>query len=285
VLCGLAVSVMNVMIPSVLRRRFPTRIGEMTAAYTMSLSLGGGLAAGLTVPLAGVFGGSVEPALAVWALPAALGLVIWLPQLRQPLPSGRTSGADIGLLRAWQAWQVTLLFGLQSAVYYSLLSWLPTIYRDRGVSPADAGAVIGVISAVGIVGNFAAPLLAHRTGNGRLVVAGTSALTAAGLIGVLLVPNQLSLLWATLLGIGTGGTFSLTLLLIASRARDAVIAARLSGMAQGIGYMISALGPLTAGLVHAASGEWNLPLILVMGILGGQLAAGLGAARHGEIAR
>lgn len=285
IVCGLAVAVMNVMMPSVLRRRFPEHIGEMTAAYTMALSIGSGLAAGFTVPLVVVFGGSVALALAVWAVPAVIAFGLWLPQLRWPRPGARGAGADIGLLRDWRAWQITLFFGLQSALYYTLLSWLPTIYRDHGASPAAAGAVLAVMTGVGIVGNFAAPLLAHRTGNARLVVLGTSGLTAAGLVGVLFAPSELPFLWATLLGIGTGGTFSLTLLLMASRAHDAVIAARLSSMAQGLGYMISALGPLVAGLLHSVSGGWDLPVIVTIGVCGAQVAAGLAAARPGVVAR
>jgi CP family cyanate transporter-like MFS transporter len=102
---------------------------------------------------------------------------------------------------------------------------------------------------------------------------------------VLVAPSQLAVVWAVLLGIGTGGTFSVTLLLMASRARDAVIAARLSGMAQGIGYMISAMGPLTAGLLHSVSGGWQLPLVVTIGICGAQLAAGIGASRPGVVTR
>ncbi len=285
IVCGLAVAVMNVMMPSVLRRRFPEHMGEMTAAYTMALSIGSGLAAGLTVPLVIALGGSVAGALAVWSIPAAIAFVLWLPQLRRPRPVDRTAGADIGMLRDLQAWQIMLFFGLQSALFYTLLSWLPTIYRDRGTSPAAAGAVLAVMSAVGIIGNFAAPLLANRYGRPRLAVMATGSLTLAGLLGVLIAPTQLALAWATLLGIGTGGTFSVTLLLMASRARDAVIAARLSSMAQGIGYMISALGPLVAGLLHSATGGWQVPLIVTIAICGAQLAAGLGAARQGVVAR
>jgi CP family cyanate transporter-like MFS transporter len=110
-------------------------------------------------------------------------------------------------------------------------------------------------------------------------------MTLIGLVGVLVAPSQLAFLWATLLGIGTAGTFSVTLLLMASRARDAVIAARLSGMAQGIGYMISALGPLVAGLLHSISGGWQAPLIMTIAICGAQLVAGLGAARPGVVSR
>ena len=285
ILCGLAVAVMNVMMPSVLRRRFPDRVGEMTAAYTMSLSIGSGLAAGLTVPLVSAFGGSVSLALAIWAVPAAIAFALWLPQLRWPRPGDRAAGSGVGLLKDRQAWQITLFFGFQSALFYILLSWLPTIYRDLGTSPTVAGAVLGVMVAVGIVGNFAAPLLAQRIGDARAVVLGTSGLTALGLIGLLFAPTQLPFLWAILVGIGSGGTFSATLLLMASRAQDSVVAARLSGMAQGIGYMISALGPLAAGLLHSISGGWVLPIILTIAICGAQLAAGMGAARPGVVAR
>jgi len=283
--CSLAVAVMNVMMPSVLRRRFPRQMGEMTAAYTMALSIGAGLAAGFTVPLVHVLGGSVALALAIWTIPAAMAFVLWLPQVRVPRPRGPAAGASIGVLRSSAAWQITVFFGLQSALFYTLLSWLPTIYRDRGASPTAAGAVLAVMTAVGILGNFVAPLVANRFGRPQFAVACTAVLTIAGLLGVLIAPGQLALLWAMLLGIGTGGTFSVTLLLIASRAKDAVVAARLSSMAQGIGYMISAPGPLIAGLLHSVSGGWELPVIATIAIGGAQLATGLMAARPQVVER
>jgi len=285
ILCGLAVAVMNVMMPSVLRQRFPEQLGQMTAAYTMALSVGAALAAGFTVPLMSALGGSVSLALAIWAVPAGVAFALWLPQLRRPMPGAHTAGGDIGLLRDFRAWQITLFFGLQSALYYSLLSWLPTIYRDHGASPVAAGAVLAVLSAVGIAGNFAAPLLAQRTGNAQAVVVGCSVLILTGLGGVLFAPAVLPLAWATLLGIGTGGTFSLTLLLMASRAKDEIIARRLSSMAQGIGYMISALGPLTAGMLHSTSGGWTPALLAMIAICAAQMGAGLAAARPGAVAR
>ncbi len=283
VLCGLAVAVMNVMMPSVLRRRFPKHLGEMTAAYTMALSIGAGLAAGFTVPLVRVLGGSVAAALALWAIPAAVAFAVWLPQIRLPLPVQRSRGSSLGLLRDAQAWQITLFFGLQSAVFYTLLSWLPTIYRDNGTSAVFAGGVLSFMAAVGIAGNFAAPLLANRFGRPRLAVLTTSGLTLLGLTGVLLYPTGLAFLWATLLGVGTAGTFSVTLLLMASRGANAAVAARLSSMAQGIGYLISAVGPLAAGVIHAASHGWVLPLLAVIGIGVAQLVSGIGAARRRTI--
>lgn len=282
VLCGLAIAVMNVMMPSVIRRRFAGHMGELTAAYTMALSIGAGLAAGLTVPLVNLLG-SVPPALAAWALPAAVAFAVWLPQLRRPRPAARVVRTSEMLLRSAHAWHITLFFGFQSALYYTLVSWLPTIYRDQGTSAVAAGAVLGVLSTVGIIGNLAAPMLAQRSGRAREMVAVTGLMTAAGLFGVLFIPTVLPLVWATLLGIGTGGTFSVTLLLMAARARDSAVAGQLAGMAQGVGYMISALGPLSAGLLHSATGTWAVPVTVTLCVCAAQIAIGLRAARPGVI--
>jgi CP family cyanate transporter-like MFS transporter len=280
VLCGLAVAVMNVMMPGIVRRRFPRHVGEMTGAFTMALSIGAGLAAGLTIPIRTALGGSVAWALAVWALPAAVALVVWIPQLRISRPAAQVGGFAVGLFRDRLAWLITVYFGLQSMVFYILLSWLPAIYRAKGTDPSTAGAVLGVLTAVGLVGNFAAPIVAARMHDKRAVVWATSGLTIAGLAGILLAPTQTALVWATLLGVGTGGAFSMALLLLASGDRDAASAARLSSMALGLGYLIAAPGPFVAGLVHAASRSWQLPLLMTIALSTVQLVAGLGAARR-----
>jgi CP family cyanate transporter-like MFS transporter len=279
VLCGVAVAVMNVMMPGIVRRRFHGHVGEMTAAYTMALSTGAGLAAGLTVPIRNALGGSLPLALGLWALPAAVALAVWMPQLRVPRPAAQVGGIVIGLLKDRLAWLITIYFGLQSMVFYVLLSWLPAIYRAKGTDPSTAGAVLGVVTAVGLVGNFAAPILAGRLHDMRAVVWATSGMTIAGLTGILVAPTQTALVWACFLGVGTGGAFSIALLLLASGLRDAASAARLSSMALGIGYLLAAPGPFIAGLIHATSRSWQLPLLITIGVAAIQLAAGLSAAR------
>ena len=279
VLCGVAVALMNVMMPGIVRRRFPRRVNEMTAAYTMALSTGAGLAAGLTIPIRTALGGSLPWALAIWALPAAVALGLWIPQLSWSRPVyTQTRGVAIALLRNRLAWLITLYFGLQSMVFYILLSWLPAIYRGKGSDPSTAGAVLGVVVAVGVVGNLAAPIMASRLRDVGLAMWATSGLTIVGLAGVLAAPTQTALVWACFIGVGTGGAFSIALLLLASGVRDAASAARLSSMALGLGYLLAAPGPFLAGLIHAASQSWQLPLVLTIGAAAIQLAAGLGAA-------
>ena len=183
------------------------------------------------------------------------------------------------MLRDRLAWLITLYFGLQSMVFYILLSWLPAIYRAKGTDPSTAGAVLGVVVAVGVVGNLAAPIMAARLRDVGVAMWATSGLTMLGLAGVLIAPTQTALVWACFIGVGTGGAFSIALLLLASGVRDAAAAARLSSMALGIGYLLAAPGPFLAGLIHAAARSWQLPLVLTIGVAAIQLAAGLGAAR------
>jgi CP family cyanate transporter-like MFS transporter len=286
VVAALAVAVMNVIVPGVVRGRFPDHAAAMTSAYTVSLSIGAGLAAGLTVPILRATG-SVHIALGVWALPAALAFLVWLTQVgRWRRRVSRKGGAAEpgGLLqgRLWSsrvAWSVTAFFGLQSLIYYASLSWLPSIYRARGDSPASAGFLLAVLATVGIAGNLAGPALASRTKDQRVAVLAAVLVTGVGLLGVLLGPLRLAVLWVCILGVGTGATFSLALLLVVVRSANTMTAVRLSGMAQGTGYLIAATGPLALGLVRAATGSWTVPLLLILGVLLVELPFGLGAGR------
>jgi CP family cyanate transporter-like MFS transporter len=281
VLAGCAIAVMNVLVPSLVRRRFPGHVGLMTGVYTTSLVAGGAIAAGVTIPLRDASNGSLHVALGIWAIPIALAIVVWLPQRRYGALPVVAGGAEAlrALGRNPIAWQVTLFMGFQSLLYYAPLSWLPAIDRDRGIDPATAGLLLSVLNLISIPTTFIAPLIAHRMRDQRLAVAGSTSLTALGLLGILLAPASTALVWVLILGVGQGGTLSLALLMIVMRAGDDETAARLSTMVQGIGYLMAAAGPLVMGLLHSATGGWSIPLIwlIVMSVLMGWV--GVFAAR------
>jgi CP family cyanate transporter-like MFS transporter len=274
------IAVLNVLLPSFLRRRFPERIGTMMGLYTAALIMGATLAAGLSVPVRDAAGGSNGVALGVWAVPLACALVAWAPLLRATGgPAPEEAPAAISLWRSPLAWQVTLFMGLQSLTYFAPLSWLPTIWRDEGLGAATAGGLLSIFNALGIVTSFVAPVVAARMRDQRAAVAAMVAPTALGVLGLLIAPRSGAVLWAVLLGLGQGGALSLALLMIVLRAPDDHTAARLSGMAQSVGYALAATGPLGIGLLHALSGGWTVPLLALLGIVAVELAVGLAAAR------
>ena len=281
VLVGCAIAVMNVLTPSLVRRRFPGHVGLMTGVYTTALVAGGSLAAATTVPLRDAADGSLHVALGIWAIPIAVALVVWLPQRRHralpPVAGGREAIRALGRSRV--AWYVTLFMGMQSLLYYAPLSWLPAIHRDQGIDATTAGFLLSTLNLISIPTTFLAPVLAHRMADQRKAVAGCVALTAIGLLGILLAPSSTALVWVVILGLGQGAALSLALLMIVLRAGDDNTAARLSSMAQGFGYLIAATGPLVMGLLHAATGSWDVALAWLVALCGVELLVGLQAAR------
>jgi CP family cyanate transporter-like MFS transporter len=284
IVIGLAIAVLNVLIPSLIKRRFPTSVGAMMAAYTMAITLGASLASGVTVPIAQSMGDSTAWGLVVWAIPVVAALALWLPQLTlRAAEDNGEKAATRSLWRDWTAWNVMAFMGLVTLIYFAVLSWLPGIYLDRGVSEARAGVILMVMNLTGLIGNFVAPIVAERMRDQRAAVIATVAFGTAGVLGFWFAPASTALIWATLFGIAQGAALSLALLLMVLRAADADTAARLSSMAQAGGYLIGAAGPLVMGLLYTATGSWTLPLafLLATTVLG--LPPGLVAARNVKV--
>jgi MFS transporter, CP family, cyanate transporter len=285
VLAGCSIAVMNVLVPSLVRRRCPGHVGLMMGVYTTALVGGGSVAAATTVPLRDAAGGSLHVALGIWAIPVVIGIVAWLPQRGHGAPPAVPGARDAirALARSPVAWYVTAFMGLQSLLYFAPLSWLPAIHRDQGIDPATAGVLLSTMNLISIPTTFIAPVLAHKMRDQRQAVAGCVALTAIGLAGVMLAPSSTALVWVVIMGLGQGGALSLALLMIVLRAGDDNTAARLSSMAQGFGYLLAATGPLLMGLLHAATGDWTVPLLALLALCAVELAAGLAAGRAREV--
>jgi len=277
-LAGAGIAAMNVLLPTLVGRRFPARVGPMTSLFTLALALGATAAAGLTVPLRNAAG--VAAALGIWALPVLAALLLWLPQLRvappEPVPGPKRAPPWGSLV----AWQVTLFMGLQSLLFFAPLSWLPSIYRDEGLDAAAAGGLLSLMSLANVAGTLVAPAVAARLRDQRPATAAVAALTAVGLLGILLAPVGTAPAWVMILGLGQGAGLGIGLLLILLRGGAGESAARLSAMAQGVGYLLAAAGAFLTGVLRELSGAWTLPLIVLLAIVAAELAAGLGAGRR-----
>jgi len=281
IVVGGAIAIGNVLLPALIKRDFPNRVGAMTGAYVASLQVAAAVAAGASVPIAAALDGW-RSGLGFWAIPAAVALVIWLPQLRfrtMP-PHAETKSALGALLRDPLAWQLTLYFGLQSLQFYAIVSWLPTIYRDAGFSAQDAGLLLSVSTLMGAPASLITPTLAARAPDQRVHALAVGIITGAGVLGVLLSPTSLPWVWASLIGIGNGASFPLALTLMVLRTRSSFDTARLSAMAQSFGYLIAAMGPVMVGALHDLTGTWSLSLTVVLALLVPQTLFGIGAGRR-----
>ena len=196
-----------------------------------------------------------------------------------PAP-GPAPGRRTAILRDRVALSVMVFFGLQSLSFYAMLTWLPaTLEQDAGLSPVAAGGLVAVGALLGApLSLIVPPLATRRPGQGAWVIASVLP-SVAGVGGLLVAPTGAPVLWAVLYGLGTGAAFPLAMTLILLRSRDVAQTGRLSAAAQSLGYLVAATGPLAVGLLHEATGGWRAGLLLLVGVLGAQLAVGLAGAR------
>lgn len=277
--CGVAIA--NVLLPAVMKRDFPAHAPFMVATYSVVLGAGAACAAGFAVPSMEWLGDSWRAALAIWAVPALLGALAWLPQLGRAPRRSRTAVPHVHV-RLWRdrvAWQVTGFLATLGLLFYSMAAWLPDVYRAEGLSAASAGGVLSIALIVGLPLGLGVGVAAQRLGDQRPLALAAGLLTLVGWLGVLVAPMAAPWLWASLLGCGFGTGFPLVLTLVVLRAPDVRHAAELSGMAQSVGYAVAAIGPVAIGGLHDLSGSWTLPLVVLTASTLPVLALGLAASR------
>jgi CP family cyanate transporter-like MFS transporter len=280
VMLAIGIASTNVLLPVLIKQQYPERVPAITTAYATTMAGVAALASGVAVPMAGWLPGGWRSSLASWALFAAIALIFWLPHARS---EKRTADVPAGSAphppwRTLVAWQVTGFMGLQSTLFYIAVSWFPAILRDQGFSATAAGWLLTLYQVAALIAGLAVPPLIRRFKDQRGLTLGISALNALGVLGILIAPRH-AVAWMVLLGCGSGPSLILALSFMGLRARTQESAAALSLMAQGIGYLIAAIGPVVFGLIHDHTGGWVVALLGVVAIAAFQGLCGLGAGR------
>ncbi|MFF3843617.1 CynX/NimT family MFS transporter [Streptomyces sp. NPDC002328] len=309
-LMGIAVS--NVLMPAIVKRWFPDRVGSMTGLYSMALALGTSIAAAATVPVTEALGGGWQSGLAIWAGLAAAAVLAWLPLARERgeratvrrTARGGTPGADasapdpdasgpdasdpggsdpgaaggLRMTRSRTAWALAVFFGLQATAAYITMGWMAQIFRDAGVAAGAAGLLLAVTMAMGVPLAFVIPRVATRLPHQGPIVIALGVCGLVGYAGLYFAPAGGALAWALLLGV-SNCAFPLALTMVGMRARTGAGVAQLSAFAQSTGYLISIPGPLLVGVLYQHSGGWGLPLALMAVLMVPQMAVGVLAGR------
>ncbi len=283
---GMGIAVLNVLIPAIIKQEFPRSIGLMMGLYIGVMSGTSGIAAWVTVPFALRGPEGWRLGLGLWVLPALLGLILWLTLagLKRQVPSFAVAESrPIDLRRNRIAWAVTGYVGIQGFLYYAVATWFPSVLRASGIEANQAGIALSVLILVGVPISFIIPSLAARFSSQVPMVTVGTALVLIGVVGLLVAPAALPLLWALILGIGLSIGFSLALTLAVLRTRSSHETAKLSSMSQGGGYLVALFGPSMIGAVFDLTGTWTAPLIVIALFSITQGAFGRTAGRQGTI--
>jgi len=290
---GIGITIGNVVIPVVIRRdTSPERVGLVTGVYTSALNVGSMITSLGTAPIAAAWGWPL--AIAVWAVLAVIAGFAWTyavgaraawlrPSAANTEPLPVTGPIDqvldtgaIRTVRAAQAaaepvrparrlitWGLTLAFGGQAFSYYALTAWIPTLLHDEiGFSKASSGASSSVFQILAVVGALGVPVLASKW-RPRAIISLVAFLWLAMPLGLLFAP-QLWLLWSVLGGAAQGGGITVIFIVIVRIVSSDADARRMSAFVQGGGYLIGSAGPLVAGSLHGATGDWTAPLLVVL---------------------
>ncbi|OLQ55828.1 transporter [Bacillus licheniformis] len=280
-LIGIGIAIGNVLLPSLIKHKYPEKSGIMISLYTTSMCIFAALASGVSVPLAAQMGGGWKQAFLLWGVMALLALLIWIPQLRHRDTANKAVKLQTSSI--WfskMAWHVTIFMGLQSFLFYSSIAWFPEILRSHGMDTSTAGWMVSLMQFASLPFTFLTPVLADRMKHQRGIAAGLTAVYLIGLCGLLAGGSHILLaIWMIIIGIGQGSSISLALTLIGLRSENAQQAAALSGMSQSFGYLLAAIGPIFVGYLFDQTHSWTMPIVLLIAALILMGAAGLGAGR------
>jgi len=294
IVAGAAIAIANVLLPAFVKREFSERPSAILGVYTAALNLGAAAAAGLTVPVGTALALAWRPALAFWVVLAGLGFALWLPillrsrRLRAARPELSEADRELAaaedirglvLLRSPVARQVTGYLALQSFQFYSYAAWLPTLLGDEGIDTNTAGYMLMLSNLTGAAGALVLPSFINRLRTQRLPVVAVTGFYGVSLLGLLVAPSAGAWVWVGIYGVAQGAGFSLAPTLMVLRSPDTAIAARLSGVAQLIGYLFAATGPVLLGFVQDVTGGWEWPIGVLLVLLGPMLWFGLGSGR------
>ncbi|QFG69266.1 MFS transporter [Ornithinimicrobium pratense] len=280
-LAGMAIG--NVLVPAWVKRHSKDGGVRLMSLYGAGLILGGAVGSALAAPLTAAPGGW-RTALGAYGLLASLALLPWVVLARRELrasrgqppqffpPNARLTGSPTALA-------LTLLFGVQSMNAYVQFGWLPQIYRDAGLSAVHAGALLSLLTLLGVIGGLTMPTVIDRATTLAPHITIMGALLVGGYAGLLVAPATLPWLWASMLGL-SGFAFPMAIGLITARTRDPNVTAQLSGFVQPVGYVLAGLGPLVVGAIYGVAGDWTLVLALLMASGVVMVLAGLRVARH-----
>ncbi|MEQ8392558.1 MAG: MFS transporter [Thalassospira sp.] len=278
IILGAAIAVMNVLTPSLVRRSFPTHVALVTALYTFTMSTGATVAAFVSIPIRNAADGDWRWSLGVWAVFAAIAFVCWLPMLRYRHKTVAVAPiAQISLWKNVEAWWLALFFGCQSLMFYTGTAWVAKVFIDHGISEAEAATLLTVFNVFGIPAAFAAPLIYSKFRNKKLAMLVLHIPLIIAVPGFVFATTELPYLWAVCLGLGQGSMISIALTLVGMRGADPQTSARLSGMAQSVGYLFAAIGPVLFGALHDLLGDWQVALYFLFVVVAIQLVAAMRA--------
>ncbi|HFK5512644.1 TPA: CynX/NimT family MFS transporter [Elizabethkingia anophelis] len=262
VFIGLGIAIGNVITPGYIKNNFPKQIGLMTGIFTVAMNLTAALASGYSISIGQWTGYGWKGSLGIWLIIALLALLVVTLELifnKNSAQQQKTDMAksDFNMFKSAQAWNISIFMGLQSLVYYSLVSWLPAVLGDYGMTGNAPGWVLFAIQIAMLPITFVGPIIANKMKDQKIMIFFVCIPMLASVLMFAWLKSDWVYFTAILLGLSNGLSFSLSILFFSLRTKSSANAIKISGMAQSVGYLIAAFGPPVFGKLHDWGSGWQ----------------------------
>tara|TARA_R110000737_G_scaffold239455_1_gene251462 strand:- start:73011 stop:74165 length:1155 start_codon:yes stop_codon:yes gene_type:complete len=268
-LLTLAIGFANTLAAPVIKQRTPQHIPLITGLFSLTMTTAAGIVAGVVLPLSAQVGW--QWALGGWTILGVFAFVIWLflrvrlgSSNHQAVIPAALGSSDISMWRTTFAWQIAIFMGLQSLLFYTVASFLPSIWVSKGLSAVSAGQMGSVFQFMAPVSILSLTWLVNRGRPIQALAVFAAVLNVIGILGVSYLSTDLAWLWSGMMGMGCSAIFTLSMMLFSMRTYTTNQASELSGMAQAVGYIIAFFGPLGTGWLHETTGSWSVPLFIML---------------------
>lgn len=262
---GLGIGLVQTLMPGFIKMHFPSHVERLMGLYITAI-MGGAALAALVSPAVLPYTGW-QYALGMWAIPAGLGLLLWLASTRGAHDPAVSPQATPGVIRQPRAWTLATVFGVETGCYTLLLAWLAPFYLQQGWTAQEAGALLAGLTLCEVVAGLAISFYASRWPDRRLLMTVCATMGMAGFLCLFIAPVALAWLAIALLGFGIGALFPLTLILTMDHSSNSRRAGVLTAFVQGVGYMIAAAMPSLAGAMRDRLGSFDMAWLAIAVIL------------------
>ena len=245
-----------------LKEQFHEHIDVATGIFTGLIGLSGAIGTFVSVPLLRSAGTLAAP-FGVWICFAGAALFGWTVVSKSEPAVRQTGGFSAGFLKYPTVWAITLAMALQSLMIYTTAAWLPTILRETRFSVEQAAVGVSIYLLISVPTSIATPWLIKLFRGERFTVLFAAVNYAVG-VTLWLFGGKAALLGCLMAGVSQGLCLSLAMLVMARKTNSLTELFRISGFAQGIGYVIAGLGPRCCGVLYEATSQTYVIAVVML---------------------
>ncbi|MDX1300818.1 cyanate transporter [Photobacterium sp.] len=255
---GIGIALIQALIPKIIKTHFSNSIELFMGVYVTAIMGGAALSASAS-PYIVEFSSNWRFGLSIWGGLAIVAFISWFgvrayteDQVGQDVDTKNQEAIH----KTPRAWLLGIFFGLGTSAYTCVLAWLPPYYFDLGWENKESGLILAFLTSIEVVAGLLIPAIASRNIDRRGILIFLLVCIIVGFCGLITLPKSLALVWATLLGLGIGGLFPMSLIVTMDHVDNPSQAGKLTSFVQGIGYMIAAMSPLVAGYIKDSSSSF-----------------------------